>query len=83
MNIFTQKGVNVYTLWCIFTPGQHSKEYPEIKFAGTTGPTGTSGTRYIRYPRYLKQVSLLTIGVLYFWKGGDTRISEIKFARYM
>ena len=29
MNIFTQKGVNVYTLWCIFTPGQHSKEYPK------------------------------------------------------
>ena len=24
--------------------------------------------------------SLLTIGVLYFWKAGDTRISEIKFA---
>ena len=60
----------------------------EIKFAGTTGTTGTSGTRYIRYQRYLKSVacgfnyifSLLTIGVIYFWKGGDTRMSEIKFA---
>ena len=27
MNIFTQKGVKVYTLSCIFTPGQHNKEY--------------------------------------------------------
>ena len=28
MNIFTQKGVKVYTLSCIFTPGQQNKEYP-------------------------------------------------------
>ena len=59
----------------------------EIKFAGTTGPTGTSGTRYIRYnyPKCMVQLpelifSLKTIGVIYFWKAGDTRISEIKFA---
>merc|ERR1712112_279130 len=24
--------------------------------------------------------SILTIGVIYFWKGGDTRMSEIKFS---
>ena len=60
----------------------------EIKFSGTTGTTGSSGTRYIRYQRYLKSVacgfnyifSLLTIGVIYFWKAGDTRMSEMKFA---
>ena len=61
----------------------------EIKFAGTTGPTGTSGTRYIRYnyPKCMVQLpelifSLKTIGVIYFWKAGDTTMSEIKFIEH-
>ena len=73
----TNSVTNLVTILVITKFGGHQTE---IKFAGTTGPTGTSGTRYIRYPRYLKQVSLLTIGVLYFWKGGDTRISEMMSA---
>ena len=62
------------------TSGTRYKDLRNDVF-GTTGLTGSSGTRYIRYPRYLKQIfSLWATGVLYFRRGGDTRISEIMFS---
>ena len=63
----------------------------EIKFLCATGTTGTSGTRYLKSvagvsisPFSILTIgvifSILSIGVIYFWKGGDTRMSEIKFS---
>ena len=39
----------------------------------------TSSFSYVR-PDTWRIFSLLTIGVIYFWKAGDTRMSEMKFA---